>query len=168
MAQKVSALSVTLLLCFSSFVVLASAHRGNDFLFVEGKVYCDTCRVYFETRLSNFLTGAQVKLECRERNNETVTLTMNGTTDKDGSYSFAVNGEHEEEICEVSLVKSPDSECAEISDEKARVVITKNVGVVDPVRFANPISFMRTQAVANCTQVLNELGLSPEDILNNL
>ena len=41
-------------LCFISLFHLASC---KDQFFVEGKVYCDTCRVQFFTKVSKFLEG---------------------------------------------------------------------------------------------------------------
>jgi hypothetical protein len=41
-------------LCFSS--VLISAYAA-DYLDVEGKVYCDTCRVEFQTKISDAIPG---------------------------------------------------------------------------------------------------------------
>ena len=41
--------------CFSS--VLARQAPADDAFTVEGKVYCDPCRLQFETRLSHPLSG---------------------------------------------------------------------------------------------------------------
>lgn len=50
----VAALIATIF-CFSSFLNLAQA--TSETFFVEGKVYCDTCRVQFETKISQPLAG---------------------------------------------------------------------------------------------------------------
>lgn len=42
-------------LCFLS--VLGSVYSDDDRFFVEGVVYCDTCRTQFITKLSEFLEG---------------------------------------------------------------------------------------------------------------
>jgi hypothetical protein len=41
-------------LCFSSLLISAYA---ADYLNVEGKVYCDPCRVEFQTKISEGIPG---------------------------------------------------------------------------------------------------------------
>ena len=53
--EKASVIAlVSLAICLSSLLSFANA---EDTFFVEGKVYCDTCRVEFETRLSEPIKG---------------------------------------------------------------------------------------------------------------
>ncbi|GLT48615.1 hypothetical protein SLA2020_222300 [Shorea laevis] len=146
-------------LCFSSLLSLALATTDEHF-FVEGKVYCDTCRVQFETKLSEYLQGAKVALECRKREGGDITYTQEAITGTDGKYKIAVQGNHEEEICEVKVEKSPRDDCGEIVQgrNRARVVLTNNNGVAQPVRFANSLGFLKNEPVAGCRQVLIDLG----------
>lgn len=110
--------------------------------------------------------GATVKLECREREGGSVTFSNEAVTDKTGHYSIEADGDHEEEVCEVALVKSKDSDCNEISEEgyghKSRVSITNNSGITNPVRLANPLSFMKKEKLSECKEVLRELGFDEE------
>ena len=76
-----------------------------------------------------------MKLECRSRTNGTVTLTKEAVTDKTGSYRMEVTGDHEEEVCELVLVESPDSGCSDVSKEAylrnaAKISLTANDGIV--------------------------------------
>ncbi|CAK9311242.1 unnamed protein product [Citrullus colocynthis] len=154
-------------LSLMSLLNLASSEK--DRFFVEGKVYCDTCRVQFFTKVSKFLEGATVKLVCKEIEGGSVTFSKEAVTDKTGSYSIEADGDHEEELCEVSLVKSNDSDCDEISLEKyehmARVSITNNSGITNPVRLANPLAFMKKDKLPECKEVLRELGFDEEGML---
>lgn len=43
-------------LCFLS--LLGFAYCETPRLFVEGKVYCDTCRAQFVTRVSHYINGS--------------------------------------------------------------------------------------------------------------
>lgn len=108
-------------------------------------------------------SGAKVKLVCREEGDAAnETFTGEAVTDKNGVYKIEVDGDHEEEICEVSLVKSGDEECGEIPTDGyghfARVSITGNNGITNPVRQANPLGFMRKDNLPQCKEVLRELG----------
>ncbi|TXG60304.1 hypothetical protein EZV62_014877 [Acer yangbiense] len=130
---------------------------------VDGKVYCDTCRVKFETSLSEAVEGAGVKLICRDRVSEETKLEMEAETDKSGNYKFEVEGDHAEEICEVHLIKSPREDCNEIVKgwNSARILLTTDVGVVDSIRQANALGFMKKEALENCAKVLQDLGFLP-------
>ncbi|XP_038883591.1 olee1-like protein [Benincasa hispida] len=155
-------------LCFLSFFDIALC--SEDRFFIEGKVYCDTCRIQFFTRVSKFLEGAKVKLVCRdEANVANETFTGEAVTDKNGVYRIEVDGDHEEEICEVSLMESADKECGEIPTDGyghfARVSISGNNGIINPVRRPNPLGFMKKDALPECKEVLRELGFDDVGLL---
>ncbi|KAH7544970.1 olee1-like protein [Ziziphus jujuba] len=165
MEKSVIVLASTL--CFLS--LLGSAFCETK-LFVEGKIYCDTCRTQFVTRVSEYIKGAKVRLECREREGGSITYSKEAETDEKGGYRIAVEGEHEEEICEIVLVKSPNPDCAEIHreanhDMNARVSLTSHNGISTPVREANPLGFLKKERLPICTEVLRELGITSEGIV---
>ncbi|XVE63395.1 hypothetical protein DITRI_Ditri07aG0017000 [Diplodiscus trichospermus] len=152
---------VTLAICLSSLLSFAYA---EDTFFVEGKVYCDTCRVEFETKLTEPMKGATVNLECRNRMGDgSLPYSREAVTDKWGKYSIPVEGDHEEEICEVRVTKSSREDCSEFMGpwNKARIVLTKKNGVREPTRYANSLGFKKKEAVPGCAQVLKELGFFP-------
>ncbi|XVF18669.1 hypothetical protein REPUB_Repub11eG0042600 [Reevesia pubescens] len=148
---------VSLAICLSSFLSFSNA---EDTFFVQGTVYCDTCRVEFVTRLSEPIKGATVKLECRSPTNDSITYSQETSTDELGNYSIEVKGDHGDEICEVGAVKSPREDCKEVMEawNKAKVVLTNKSGVVEPIRFANSLGFLKKEAVPGCEKVLEELG----------
>ncbi|TQE10325.1 hypothetical protein C1H46_004037 [Malus baccata] len=155
-ALGIAALFVTLS-CFYS-LAYATAGAATRTLFVEGKVYCDPCRVQFETRLSTPVDGATVALECRSRENGTIVYVVEGKTDKNGIYSLAAHKEFEEQICEVRTVRSPTDQCADHFDfERARILLTHNNGVNALARYANPLGFMTKESTYECEAVLKEL-----------
>ncbi|PHU04163.1 Anther-specific protein LAT52 [Capsicum chinense] len=159
MAKAIMLLSA---LCIVALANFANCHHPETFD-VEGMVYCDTCRVRFVTNKSELIEGATVKLQCRSISTGVETFTTEGTTDKDGKYKLTVEGDHQNDICEVTVVKSPREDCKEIVSalEKARIECSDNVGMHTEVRYANPLFFMKTQAVEGCPETLEELGLSP-------
>ena len=111
-----------------------------------------------------------MKLVCREEANAgNETFTGEGVTDKNGVYKIEVDGDHEEEICEVSLLESADEECSDIPTDGyghfARVSITGNNGIINPVRQANPLGFLKKDALPQCKEVLRELGFDDVGIL---
>ncbi|OAY54790.1 olee1-like protein [Manihot esculenta] len=150
-------------LCFFSLLSNALAASGLN---VEGKVYCDTCRVEFETKISEMISGATVKLECKNRENNTLTYAVEGVTDNKGIYRLPVEGDHEEDICEVRLIKSGRADCSEQFKivDRARILLTKNVGMVQTTRYANPLGFMKKKASPQCAQVLKDMGFVPIDV----
>ncbi|KAJ1406456.1 Allergen Ole e 1, conserved site [Sesbania bispinosa] len=155
-----SAIILASTLCFLS--MFGSCYCSDRF-FVEGKVYCDTCRTQFLTRLSEFMEGATVHVECKEENG-TMTFTKEAVTDASGSYRVEVDGDHEEEVCEVVLVKSPRSDCLEVDrdshlEQAAKISITNNNGIISHVRAANPFGFLIKDRAAGCVDVLKELGI---------
>ncbi|KAF2532867.1 hypothetical protein F2Q70_00032769, partial [Brassica cretica] len=114
--------------------------------------------------------SAKVKLECRSRTNGTVTLTKEAVTDKSGSYKMEVTGDHEEEVCELVLLQSPDSGCSDVSTEAylrnaAKVSLTANDGIVShETRIVNPLGFMVKTPLADCPAAFKELGIVPDVI----
>ncbi|KAL6553499.1 hypothetical protein OROGR_007341 [Orobanche gracilis] len=155
MAKVVALVSA---LCILAIATVASAHRTFN---VEGDVYCDPCRVQFETELSQRLTGATVRLECRHPDTKAVTYSVEGVTGPHGHYSLKVVGDHGDDICEISAVKSPRADCTEPLGvvEKSRVVLTANDGMHSAVRFANPLGFQTKTALPACGPVLFNMGV---------
>ncbi|XP_059440294.1 olee1-like protein [Corylus avellana] len=154
-------------LCFLS--LFGFAYCESRF-FVEGKIYCDTCRIQFVTKLSTYMKGAKVALECRNREGGSLLYSSEAETDESGTYRLPVDGEHEEDICEVALKKSSDPKCSEVSKDpflkkSARVALTKNNGISSPIRLANPLGFLREKPLPECTETLRELGMTVDDIL---
>ncbi|XP_073053840.1 anther-specific protein LAT52-like [Primulina eburnea] len=150
----VSAICITL--------AISTIAHGHDQVFnIEGDVYCDPCRVQFQTTLSQKLPGATVRLVCTDDVTGKVTYDVQGVTNADGHYSLQVVGDHENDMCEVTPVKSPLEDCNEpmTEVEKSRIVCTENSGMHTTVRFANPLGFMTKNIHAQCPGVLQELDL---------
>ncbi|MCL7044821.1 hypothetical protein MKW94_024463 [Papaver nudicaule] len=147
---------------FSSHLVEYSC--AEKYLFVQGKVYCDTCRAAFETELTEYIDGAKVRLECHDIEGGHLTYSIEGVTNSTGVYRLPVQGDHAEEICEVYLVKSPLPDCSEIlkGGASARVQITSNNGIADDTRYANSLGFLKTEPVDGCVNTLRDMGLPKE------
>ncbi|KAK8579279.1 hypothetical protein V6N13_142492 [Hibiscus sabdariffa] len=149
--------------CISSCLDVASGRsvaKPNKFM-VVGHVYCDTCRVEFETKISQPIIGAIVKLECRNRTDESLTYeSPEITTGSLGAYIIEVKGDYQDSDCEVGLVKSPRADCNDLTEDwrKARVVLTSLDGVSGNIRYANNIGFKKKVALPECTKVLTEMG----------
>lgn len=114
--------------------------------------------------------GASVRVECKEIEGGKVTFSKEALTDGSGSYKVEVDGDHEEEVCEVVLVKSSKPDCTEVDKEShlaqaARVSITRNNGITSPVRSANPLGFLKKERLPVCKEVLRELGLQDDGTL---
>ncbi|KAK9146247.1 hypothetical protein Sjap_006150 [Stephania japonica] len=138
-----------------------------DFFYVEGKVYCDTCRIAFETSVSEFIPGSRVRLECKDREGGHITYSVSDETDSTGTYQIKVEGEHEEEICEVVLVQSGRPDCKEVlaGRDRARILLSSNNGIEDSTRFANSLGFLKDKPIASCPKVLAKMGLLPSAMM---
>ncbi|KNA11450.1 hypothetical protein SOVF_135080 [Spinacia oleracea] len=162
MAKCQAVLLLVAALCVLSLAGFAQAK--NSHYKVQGTVYCDTCRIQFITRISTMMEGATVKLECRNITTQASTFKAEAVTDKLGMYSIPVDGDFEDDICEIQLLKSPDSECSEISHDvyakqSAKVSLTANNGEATDTRSANALGFMRKERLPQCPEVLKELDL---------
>ncbi|KAL2521605.1 Pollen Ole e 1 allergen and extensin family protein [Forsythia ovata] len=137
---------------------IATAHfAGNPFL-VKGKVYCDTCRCGYETSASKYLPGSLVKIECRDRDTSRVTYEVEGVTDSTGSFNILVQSDRGDDACDAVLVKSSDPECSTPNSgrDRARVILTRNNGMVSDTRFANAMGFLQNVPLASCPQILQK------------
>ncbi|XP_066379932.1 major pollen allergen Lol p 11-like [Miscanthus floridulus] len=140
---------------------VASAEKAGGFV-VTGRVYCDPCRAGFETNVSKSVAGATVEVVCRPFESNKETLKAEATTDDFGWYKLEIDQDHQEEICEVVLKKSPDPACAEIEElrDRARVPLTSNNGIKQQgVRYANPIAFFRKDPLKECGAILQKYDL---------
>lgn len=81
-----------------------------------------------------------------------------------------VTGDHEEEVCELVLVESPDSGCSDVSKDAylrnaAKISLTANDGIVShETRIVNPLGFMINTPLADCPAAFKELGIVPDVI----
>ncbi|KAL7599114.1 anther-specific protein LAT52 [Lactuca sativa] len=138
----------------------AGSSSGEAFV-VQGKVYCDPCRIQFPTKISYPIPNAKVVLVCRAREQSGESYNVEGTSDANGMYSITATGDHEEEICDVHVTESPDSKCPEVMDDErsARVSLTDKNGVRGNSRAANPIGFMVKEVDPRCKEILAEIGI---------
>ncbi|GAA0156030.1 hypothetical protein Leryth_009259 [Lithospermum erythrorhizon] len=143
---------IVLALCMLPAIVSAAPFH------LVGKCYCDTCRVGFETDASEYLPGSIVKLECKSRESQQVTYTDTAVTDRSGSYKFLVDRDFGDDVCDVILVKSSHSECSVPNGgrDRARVILTRNNGMVSDVRYANNLGFLKNTPLAACPQILQK------------
>ncbi|KAA3453095.1 pollen allergen Che a 1-like isoform X1 [Gossypium australe] len=152
------------LFCFTIFVSssLKFVYGAENMTYVVvGHVYCDTCRVEFETKLSEPISGAVVKLECRNRTNEAITFqSQEIVADGFGDYHITVEGDYEESDCNVALVRSPRADCSDPTEawRKSRVVLTTFDGLSGKLRFVNNLGFKKDIALPQCTRILQEMG----------
>ncbi|XP_057544907.1 pollen allergen Che a 1-like [Amaranthus tricolor] len=149
-------------LCLVWLAGVANAHYNH--YHVMGSVYCDTCRIQFISRVSTMMEGATVRLECRNITSGVQTFKSEAVTDNLGMYNIRVDGDYEDDICEIMLIKSPDKECTEISTDvyakqSAKISLTSNNGEATDIRNANPLGFMRNTPLPECPEVLKELDM---------
>ncbi|KMZ57126.1 Pollen Ole e 1 allergen and extensin family protein [Zostera marina] len=151
-----SILLTVVVLFVSAVTVPTTAKLPPSTFIVEGRVYCDNCRAGFETTISEYLSGARVKLDCQNETTHKVIQTIEAVTDSKGSYHIEISHDHEDETCEVSLVSSPKPDCSEIKSSRnsARVVLTENSGMASDTRNANSLGFLKKEPLKICKKLL--------------
>ena len=154
---------ITLVVCIMAFATIVHSHK-NEVFKVEGDVYCDPCRVQFQTLLSKKLSGAEITVECRNIETKALTFSVNGTTDSHGHYVVDVLGDHEDDTCEVKTVSSPDIACSVPMNDLtvSRIECTTNSGIHTDVRYANPIGFMTNEVAPQCMSIMRDLFADQE------
>ncbi|KAH0468770.1 hypothetical protein IEQ34_002002 [Dendrobium chrysotoxum] len=154
---------IVALCLFSSIILVAS---GNyPIFFVVGRVYCDTCHAGFETNITEYISGAMIKVECTHFTTGNIEHNIYDVTDSTGNYKIEVADDHEEEICEVVLVASPLTNCHKINHgrDRAQVVLSTNTGMSNNVRFANSLGFLKDEPLPMCEKFLRDYyGLGEE------
>nr|GMC60125.1 protein DOWNSTREAM OF FLC-like [Ipomoea batatas] len=144
---------------------IATATVSDKPFLVKGKVYLDTCNCGFETTATKYLPKSHVRLECKKRDSDAVTYTANAVTNSQGEYSILVNGDRGDDLCDVVLVKSSDplSGKPDSGRDRARVILSRNNGLVNDVRFANNLGFTTKQPLASCAQVVAQYHLNDDN-----
>ncbi|KAL6984195.1 hypothetical protein U1Q18_017572 [Sarracenia purpurea var. burkii] len=115
--------------------------------------------------MCTYQTGAKVRVECKDRETQTLLYSIDTTTDSTGTYKLAVKEDHEDQLCDAVLVSSPQSDCASADPgrDRARVILTRNNGIVSNNRFANAMGFMRDQPLSGCQQLLLQYELQESE-----
>ncbi|XP_030973468.1 protein DOWNSTREAM OF FLC-like [Quercus lobata] len=146
-----------LALCVLLQAFISAQSSGSPFN-VIGRVYCDTCRCGFETPATNYIEGAKVRIECRDRKSLQVVYSNEGVTDSTGTYNISVENDHQDEICESVLVSSPVADCksADPGRSRATLVLTRYNGVINENLSANAMGFLKDQPLAGCTELLQQ------------
>ncbi|XP_062149197.1 protein DOWNSTREAM OF FLC-like [Alnus glutinosa] len=158
MASTCSTTSLFLLLALCVLPALVSTRQlGNPFR-VRGRVYCDTCRCGFETSASTYISGARVRIECKDRKSLQVVYSVEGETNSDGTYEILVEDDHEDQMCQSLLVSSPIADCksADPGRDRATVVLTRYNGCLNDQRFANAMGFLKDQPLSGCPKLLKQ------------
>ncbi|KAJ4946688.1 hypothetical protein NE237_014276 [Protea cynaroides] len=106
---------ILLALCFLPAIVNAArpVHPVKNPFVVVGKVFCDTCRCGFETSATTYIHGAQVRVECKDRNTLNVVYHADGVTDATELTGSQLQMTTREELCESTLVSSPQTDCSQ-------------------------------------------------------
>lgn len=134
----------------------------DDTFIIQGKVYCDPCRIQIPTKISYPLPHTKVTLVCHKADSDEESYRVEGSSDEKGKYTLDAVGDHAEEICEIIVSESPDPNCPELMDDEnnVRVSLTNKHGIKGKGRYANPLGFMVTSADPRCKEALDELGFT--------
>lgn len=115
--------------------------------------------------ISNNIAGAVVRIECYNKDSGVLTYSKEAVTGKNGRYTVKVETDRGEDVCDAVLVRSSNPECAtpNAGRDRARVILTRNNGMISNKRFANNMGFLRNTPLANCGQILQKYIDSEDD-----
>lgn len=102
-----------------------------------------------------------MRVECNDMVTKEPTFEVGGHTNSTGWYRIAVEGHHEEDICEVKLFESPRKDC-DSSNEKLdslRILVSKNPKI-PPTRLVNPLGFAIKEPLPICAEVFKKLNMT--------
>ncbi|CAN6270373.1 unnamed protein product [Urochloa humidicola] len=144
------------------YAAVTVATNAPDYV-IQGRVYCDTCRAGFETNVTEYIKGAKVRLECKHFGTGTIERAIDSVTDDTGTYKIELKDSHED-ICEVVLIQSPRKDCTEIQvlRDRASILLSRNVGICDSVRLANPLGFLKDAPLPVCGALLKQFDLDDQ------
>ena len=158
--------TAAVILCLCVVLSCAAADDPNlpDYV-IQGRVYCDTCRAGFVTNVTEYIAGAKVRLECKHFGTGKLERSIDGVTDGNGTYTIELKDSHEEDICEVVLVESPRKDCDQVQADRDRagVLLTRNVGISDNLRPANPLGYLKDVPLPICASLLKQLDSDDDD-----
>lgn len=105
-------------------------------------------------------------MECRDRKNNEVVYSREGTTDSTGKYTIPVHEDHFDQYCDSIVIESPQEDCKTVAPgrERARVILTRHNGIASEERYANNIGFQKDEAPADCAQILKMYQDEEEDV----
>ncbi|CAL0318582.1 unnamed protein product [Lupinus luteus] len=129
----------------------------NPFI-VKGRVYCDPCRLGFETPITTYIPGAVVILQCKDKITNKIVYKKLVSTDSSGSYTITVDAFHENQICDAKLVTSPVHHCNEPTPgrDQSPVILNRQNGIITDHRFVNNIGFITKEVASGCAQILRQ------------
>lgn len=106
-----------------------------------------------------------MRLECKRFGTEKVERSIDGVTDETGTYKIELKDSHPEDICEMVLVQSPLANCNEIQDlrDRAEIVLSRNVGISDNIRMANPLGYLKDKPLPVCPDLLKTFNPTTDD-----
>ncbi|KAI9085937.1 hypothetical protein K1719_032014 [Acacia pycnantha] len=147
-------------LCFSA--LLGFAHGDSNTYNIQGRIYCDPCRLQQETRTSIPLKGVKVILQCKPTELGSVTYTNTGITDQNGIYVIPMEGDHKSDYCEILTDQTTHPSCSEtVAAAKGdRVTVTMNTNLSSlSTYFVRPLGFMSKEFDPRCVQMVKEYDI---------
>lgn len=98
------------------------------------------------------ITGAKVRIVCKDRVTLKSEVVGEAVTGRRGRYRVAVTGDRQDKQCLAELVQSPMADCnvADPGRSTATVILTRSNGAASTRHLANAMGFFRDQPLRGC------------------
>ncbi|KAF8019075.1 hypothetical protein BT93_H3828 [Corymbia citriodora subsp. variegata] len=135
-------------------LVSAIYTQGRPF-YIQGSVYCDTCRFGFETPSSTPIEGATVRVECKDSTGTQLTFSVDTVTDSNGKWQLTIENDHDDHICNAVLVSSPEAGCQTVDPGRgtATLILTRSNGAISSRHYANSMGCLKDEPLAGCANL---------------
>lgn len=111
-----------------------------------------------------------MRFECWDMKTNATIFSREVETNKNGKYELRVPGVHEEELCRVILISSPDPECSEINQDPfvnkaSHIVLSRLNGLAGNTRTANPLGFLKKTPPPECSTLLKKMKVTASGLV---
>ncbi|KAK3419085.1 protein DOWNSTREAM OF FLC [Eucalyptus grandis] len=135
--------------------LVSASNSGRRSFYIQGSVYCDTCRFGFETPASTHIEGAAVRVECKDSTGTQLDYSIDTVTDSNGKWEVTVEDDHDDQLCSAVLVSSPKAGCQTVDPgrSKATLILTRSNGAISSRHYANSMGCLTDQPLAECANL---------------
>ncbi|XP_030463353.1 protein DOWNSTREAM OF FLC-like [Syzygium oleosum] len=150
-----SMLGLLLGVCVMLPCLVSASYSNRRAFYIQGTVYCDTCRFGFETPASHPIAGAAVRIECKDSTGTWLAYSVDTVTDSDGKWEATVEDDHDDQNCNAVLLSSPEAGCQTVDPGRgtATLILTRSNGAIASRHHANSMGCLKDEPLDGCANL---------------